>query len=149
MIEKFGNMWVYLDEYKDQIDAICCTTNKVVKKNGELVMGAGIAKDFANEYSWLPKYFGQRLLNGNHVNGFMTVLLKSKLHLIALPTKEHWQDDSSISLITDSINTLKLVTTVMGWKRVILPRPGCKNGGLSWNDEIKPLCETILNDDRF
>jgi len=36
----------------------------------------------------------------------------------------------------------------MKWKKVILPRPGCNNGGLSYVGIIKILLEQIL-DERF
>jgi len=41
MIESTGNIWNGLED--PQVDAICVTTNGVLKRNGALVMGAGIA----------------------------------------------------------------------------------------------------------
>lgn len=37
----------------------------------------------------------------------------------------------------------------MGWQFVYLPRPGCKNGGLDYNSQVKPILEKHLTDDRF
>jgi hypothetical protein len=40
-----------------------------------------------------------------------------------------------------------MLTNTNGWKKVILPRPGCGNGKLDWKD-VEPILEPIL-DDRF
>jgi hypothetical protein len=46
MREVIDNFWdIWLD-----YDTSCCTTNCVVKSNGELVMGAGIAKQFTETF---------------------------------------------------------------------------------------------------
>lgn len=149
MIEQFGNLWIYLDEHKDQIDAICCTTNMIVKRNGELVMGAGVAKEFADNYKWLPKHWGERLNKGIHLDGFMVTQLKTRLSLVALPTKRDWKEDSTLELVEKALGNLNLVALMMGWKNVLLPRPGCGKGNLDWKTQVKPLCENILYDDRF
>lgn len=153
MIEITGDFWSHLDQNRDIYDAICCTTNTVVKLNGELVMGAGIAKDFANEYKWLPKHWGERL--EQHPNKYsskirstlLVTLMKVKPHLVFLQTKFHWKDPSNISTIHDSMNQLYEFANTVGWKKILLPRPGCKNGGLSWKDEVQPLLKGW--DDRF
>ena len=46
-------------EILNTADAICFTSNGVVKSNGELVMGAGVAKAFADKYPGASFYFGQ------------------------------------------------------------------------------------------
>ncbi len=50
MKEVIGDIWDYMGMEK----ILCCTCNEVVKSSGELVMGAGIAKDFARKYRYLP-----------------------------------------------------------------------------------------------
>lgn len=51
--------------FDEQGDAVCVTTNGIVKANGEAVMGAGIAKE-ANRYN-LARELGTRLrAGGNH-----------------------------------------------------------------------------------
>lgn len=147
MIEITGDFWSHLDQNRDVYDAICCTTNTVVKANGELVMGAGIAKDFANEYKWLPKNWGERV-SKLEVPMTIVTLMKRRPHLVSLPTKIDWKQPSTVTLVTLSVGELKHITDILGWKKVLLPRPGCRNGGLSWKDQIKPMLESLL-DDRF
>ena len=142
-------------------EAICCTTNNVVTDTG-LVMGAGIAKVFKEVFPHLPITWGARVLvnakrYGDKCNGLIcsrvpnysgTAKMCDILYLIALPTKNHWKDPSSLPLIEQSLKSLVKLTNYMGWSDVWLPRPGCLNGGLSWEKQVKPLCEKHL-DNRF
>lgn len=146
MIEITGDFWSHLDQNRDIYDAICCTTNTVVKLNGELVMGAGIAKDFANEYSWLPKHWGERVKKQTMPLVLVT-LMKKRPHLVSIPTKIDWKQPSPLDLIWESITELSLLTEQLGWKKILLPRPGCKNGGLSWKEQVRPILLQL--DDRF
>ncbi|MFW9876903.1 MAG: hypothetical protein ACFFG0_27735 [Candidatus Thorarchaeota archaeon] len=128
---------------------ICCTINFVVKKNGRLVMGAGIAKWFCDKFDGLDEIWGERVSNGQK---HLLVTRWDKgvypRYLVAFPTKIHWQNKSSIELIDSSLQQLRFISDIMGWTRILLPRPGCNNGGLDWKSLIKPLCELYL-DDRF
>jgi hypothetical protein len=147
MKEIIANIW---DIYKNY-DAICCTTNYIVKGSGELVMGAGIAKEFSTKYPWLAKNWGERVSRGWKSNchpGVFVTLMKSRPHLVYFGTKWHYKDPSDIKLIESGLDTLYLISTILDWKNILLPRPGCSNGGLNWEKDIKPLCEESL-DDRF
>jgi O-acetyl-ADP-ribose deacetylase (regulator of RNase III) len=128
-------------------DAICVTTNGVVKANGELVMGKGIALEFAKRYPGLAAHFGKVVkYNGNRVFMFMTE--PDQAQVVSFPTKNHWKDGSDIDLIIQSAKELVYLTTRYSWVKVVLPRPGCGLGGLDWEKEVKPAIENIL-DDRF
>lgn len=120
----------------------CITTNGVVKANGELVMGAGIAKQAAQRYPNLPEILGLWVKNlGNHPFFFETI------QIISFPTKHHWRDKSDIKLIKES--ALNIVDRMEHFEvdKVALPKPGCANGGLEWG-EVEPVLSSIL-DDRF
>ena len=45
----------------EDAQALVCTTNLTIKRNGDLVMGAGIAKEFAIRWPHLPKDWGNRV----------------------------------------------------------------------------------------
>jgi len=147
MKELIGNFWDHVDDFA----AICCTTNQMTNTNSGLVMGAGIAKDFAMRYKWLPAEWGRRIKCGDHHDGLMItgILNKEKLsvkYLIAFPTKYDWRNKSDLELIEKTSWTLTQVATIMGWKKILLPRPGCSNGGLKW-DLVKSRIGFL--DDRF
>ena len=56
MNEVIGDLWSVGSDW----DAFCCTTNLVLKANDELVMGAGIAKQFNQKYPGLAKEWSKR-----------------------------------------------------------------------------------------
>jgi O-acetyl-ADP-ribose deacetylase (regulator of RNase III) len=124
-----------------EFDTICCTTNCVVKSNGELVMGAGVAKAFAKHWPSLPYAWGQRVKqNGCCVFIDYYVISPS---LVAFPTKKHWKDSSDIDLIAKSCWELDIIANALGWEKILLPKPGCQNGGLTWK-QVKPILEQEL-----
>ena len=75
-------------------DAICVTTNGVVKRNGELVMGAGVAKQFANKFANIQKFLVKKL-NQQVITSTMLELIK---HLISVVSMMYYR--SQLSIIT-------------------------------------------------
>jgi hypothetical protein len=137
--------------FSEEYDAICCTTNQIVKNNGELVMGAGIAKVFVEHFPGLPKIWGKQLAENKKRESSTKIMCTSwqllSTYLIAFPTKLHWKDKSPITLIERSAEELVVLANQMNFSSVLLPKPGCANGGLNW-EQVKPLLEQYL-DDRF
>lgn len=134
--------------YKNKADAICVTTNGIIKKDGNAVMGAGVAKVFAQAYPNLPAELGLRLnAYGNRVYLFPKYD-GNKADVISFPTKNHWRDKSNLKLIETSLKQLVHIAYISRYEMIILPRPGCANGGLNWEKEVAPLCKKYL-DDRF
>jgi hypothetical protein len=143
MNEVHANLW---DMYKTA-DAICCTTNNIVKNDGSLVMGAGIAKDFAERYPFIAKEWGRRVLEYRGVHPFVfTTLMKEKPHLVYFGTKYHWKDPSDLELIEESVKQLCWLIKKLDWQRVLLPRPGCKRGQLDWHKDVLPRIGRLLDD---
>jgi len=148
MLEAFGNIWDHPNKY----GAIVITTNGIVKNNGEAVMGRGIALEAKQNYPDLPKRLGNVLKQfGNitwlHEFDFWNGEEDYQKWVITLPVKHHWKDKADIELIQDSIFRLVAIADEVGIKKIIMPRPGCGNGGLKWED-VKPVIEPYL-DDRF
>lgn len=128
-------------------EAVCITTNGVVKRDGNLVMGRGCAKEAALKWPTLPKELGKLVAeHGNHVYDFD--LKSPNVKLYSFPTKNHYSDKSDLLLIERSLIELTAQVSLDHLQSVALPRPGCGNGGLDWEKEVKPLCEQYL-DDRF
>lgn len=125
-------------------DAVCVTTNGIVKSNGEAVMGAGIAKEADARYN-LAASLGKNLhMNGNHCYHMGSYDDKD---IITFPTKNHWKDDSSLELIIQSCKELVSLTDVCGYSTVYLPPVGCGCGKLDWNTVEQAISPYL--DDRF
>ena len=126
---------------------ICITTNGYIKYGGDLVMGRGCALQAKKRYPRLPFSLGERVkLHGNvpHV-----VHMDDGVTIISFPVKHNWWEKADKKLIRASLLTLNKMIGTEGFKRVYLPRPGCGNGGLDWETEVKPLLETNFISERI
>lgn len=152
MKEIVGNIW----DYYDKGHWICVTTNGNIKKNGEAVMGKGLALEATKkvpEFSGhsLQYWLGTRIsvysndpFKGNRLNSF------SEVKVFCFPTKWNWWDKSDLCLI--AVSAFELWEYVENAyihieAPIYLPRVGCGNGGLKW-EEVKVILEKYL-DDRF
>jgi len=139
MQELKGDIW---DLY-DKGNWIVIPTNGTVKKNGEAVMGRGLALQARMRFPDIPRILGFQL--GRH--GLVVTDVGKRI--ITFPVKYNWFEEASINLITKS--TLGLIDHVLNPNffppPIYLPRVGCGNGKLDWKD-VKPILEKYL-DDRF
>ena|SRR3990167_2402305 len=135
-----ANVWT---KFYDKDEWICITTNSYIKTNGELTMGIGIARDAVNRFPGIAYGLGQVVKKCGNIP-----LVNTKYRLITLPTKNHWKDDADLLLIEESLKTLVQIVTKLGLQKIYLPRPGCGNGNLDWEAQVKPLCGQYL-DHRF
>lgn len=127
-------------------DAICVPTNGIVKANGELVMGAGLALQFKNKYLGLAYRLGKKVKKfGNRVNTDW-VSYDSRT-IVSFPTKHDWREPSDLDLIVKSAVELAELAEQKKWTKVVLPRVGTGLGQLPW-EQVKAVLEPIL-DDRF
>ena len=134
MIEAQGNMWGYPADYR------VITTNGFVKRNGECVMGRGCAKEAKDRYPELPSKLGTL------IQAYGNVVLWLGNDLFSFPVKHKWFEKADLALIEQSCQ--QLINHVnRDSVDVVIPRPGCGNGQLNWND-VKPILDKYL-DDRF
>jgi len=156
MIEVHENLF----DITPTTDALVCTINRTLKRDGTLVMGKGVAKQFAAYWPHLPRAWGSRV---NHAKIVADILPSIRLAAegvkqidtldrkpligIGLPTKVDWRNLSIPKLIVESCEITVGLVEVFGLKEIRMPPLGCGNGGLRWAD-VKPLLTDIL-DDRF
>lgn len=108
-------------------------------------MGAGIAGQAQVRFPEMPAMLGLHLQDsGNHV-GLLRPPTKTEPYYVAFPVKRFWYDEASLELIERSAHELMEYTDLWHWNTVLLPRPGCGNGRLTW-DEVRPVIEPILDD---
>lgn len=149
MLEERGNIW------HKQGDAICIATNGFVKKNGNAVMGRGIAKEASIKFPDLPYYLGRRIdKQGNHLHVFWELDrhydgeegTEWSRDIVCFPVKHKWFEEADLELIKRSCKELMSWADQVAtyWQRILLPRPGCGNGRLDWDcvrEEIEPLLD--------
>lgn len=162
MLEAKGNM------LEMDCDALCITTNGFVKSNGAAVMGAGIAKQMRVTIPGLDKILGQKIAReGNNVH---PLIVFNDVWIVSFPVKpitevsdgtnfvRHkffaegtivpgWACKANVDLIVRSCEQLVKLADQYGWKKVLIPRPGCGAGELNWN-QVRKVIEPLL-DDRF
>lgn len=143
MREEICDIW----EKHDAGEWIAITTNPVVTKRGTLVMGRGTAlqatqryPDIAYDLAWHVR------LHGN----IPAVL--PRLKMFTLPVKRHWQETASVLLIIESLEYLadmyrRLTINELIYfpSRIYIPRPGCGNGQLQWNEVRSAIIERELD----
>lgn len=143
MIELTGNLWEW------PADAHVITTNGSVTGAGRAVMGRGCAKEAAVMWPELQHELGALLTAyGNRVHlmtGYYKRLDGRVYRLVTFPVKHHWQDAADPQLIVKSLYQLTELATWNCWENVVMPRPGCGNGRLSWAD-VRTLLQAVLND---
>lgn len=117
---------------------VCITTNGMVKKNGEAVMGRGCALQMKEMYPEFPKKFGEYLVKYGNV-----VMYFKDYNVITFPVKHKWFMKGDLDLIKQSAKDLTTMVYKLN-RPVFLPKPGCGNGQLDWEKEVKPAIEPLL-----
>jgi hypothetical protein len=147
MIEKQVDLWFAATT----ADAVCVTTNGSLADRGRRgVMGRGCAKEaveiWGEQGVHLERRLGMYLARfGNHTGVLMP---PPPYTLVVFPVKHVWDEPATLELIARSAYELGTLADGMGWQQVVLPRPGCGNGGLTW-DVVKPIIAPMLLGDRF
>lgn len=106
-------------------DVVVFTANRVVKRNGELVMGAGNAKSCADAYYDAPSEFGSKLRK----EGFLVLSLHDG-YVGALVTKEHFKDKSDLKKVIAAIKELQTCAETDSGRTYHVPYPAIGFGGL-------------------
>lgn len=126
------------------------TTNGNVKKNGNAVMGRGLAKwvkenlEFYHLGRWIApdKALGIRLRDkGNIPHLFVARKRKNpeeKFLALSIPTKHNWWEKSDIELIRQSVNLAIPLILKSEVEKVYIPLFGTGNGRFSL-EEVKPI----------
>jgi O-acetyl-ADP-ribose deacetylase (regulator of RNase III) len=141
MKEIKGDLWY------QNVNAICITTNGILKANGCGVMGAGVALQTKKKYKDIDHELGKHIRKRGNIPGILYYDDIMHYFIWSFPTKNHWRDKSSLKLIEQSSELMVENADYNQYKSIVLTRPGCDYGGLKWS-EVKRVIEPIL-DDRF
>lgn len=123
---------------------IVITTNGFVKKNGELVMGRGTAKQAMTRYPGIAYALGQKRLTEGNI-----CFVNQSLKIITFPVKKAWMDKADVTLIRDSFVQLIKLLDKLKIQKIYVPKPGCGNGGLNWKIDVEPIVIAHADDNRI
>lgn len=139
--EKTGNIW------NSSAKIVCVTTNNVVKPDGTLVMGGGIAKQAADRYPGLAKFLGSHVRKNGNSPGVYPDTGDDRV-IVSFPTKYHWKEPSTLSLVRRSAYSIDVLAHEYGWAQVDSAWPGIGLGGLS-KEEVRPILDEIFNSNKY
>jgi hypothetical protein len=136
-------------------NVVCIPTNGIVKRDGALVMGAGLAQQAANKFPGIASKLGRMVkAEGNIVHfagDWKATNWQEPYRVVSFPTKDHFKDPSSLDLIAKSAEQLVALADLNryepGWQKIFLPKVGAGLGRLPWRD-VRGLLAKLL-DDRF
>lgn len=155
---EYGNIF----DYVGKADCICVTTNGTIKSNGELVMGAGVAKQFYDKYKDLgiARILANKLYRGTPLKTMHVVNSKDNIcykaidakdnngtYVLSFPTKNHFMDKGDLELIKRSAHRAMLFADMYNLKNIIIPSPGTGCGQLDEEDVYEALNDIL--DERF
>lgn len=134
-----GNMLSHLDE----CDFALITTNSMVKKSGQLVMGRGIAQQIRDSFRGIDAEFGQQLLErGLHLKKYCIMSNDLYPKIYAFQVKYHWADNADVDLIKDSLRELSSWAKRASESTFFLNFPGIGNGKLG-RDVVLSLLDVL------
>lgn len=108
------------------------------------VMGKGIAKQFKDIY---PEMFAQYQVfceNKDLDIGKLWIYKSDHKWILNFPTKKHWRSPSKLEYIEAGLEKFVSTYEEKGITSISFPLLGCGNGGLDWENEVKPLMEKYL-----
>jgi hypothetical protein len=136
MLEKVGNIW----ERHLAGHWIIIPTNGTLNSTGHAVMGKGLALELKQRYTLIPTILGDEIRrHGNNVYFFPVY------KVICFPTKDHYEDDSKVTLIEKGARQLADAFELFDGP-FYLPRLGCGEGNLDWERHVRPILSAWLDD---
>lgn len=137
MLERVGDLW--REHHQGAVVAI--TTNGTLTRSGAAIMLRGCAREAKERFPDLPRTLGDLVRqHGNHV-------FDLGRRLVSFPVEEDPYQRADLVLIERSCRELVELADYKGWAKVVVPRPGCGGGGLSWTD-VQPVLRKYF-DRRF
>jgi len=112
--------------------------------NTQGVMGKGIAAGFKQIY---PEMFAQyrNLCEKRELEiGVLWLYKTSRKWILNFPTKKHWRNPSKPEYVEAGLKKFCDKFLDIGIYSIAFPALGCGNGGLDWQNTVRPLMEKYL-----
>ncbi|HUU82425.1 MAG TPA: ADP-ribose-binding protein [Phycisphaerae bacterium] len=124
MQEKVCNLWIESAEFR------CIPSGGALNDGGEAILIAGVAKEAGKRFDGLTLDLGRLIASrGNHCHVI-------RPGLISFPIQQYEWAGPSLQVIQRSAGEL---VGLVGDAKTLLPRPGCGQGELAWEEVSKVL----------
>ena len=120
------------------------TGNRIVTRDGRLVMGRGAARELRDNYPGLDKELGKRIKALPSHSKLAIIRMGGEQLLMWFQVKHHWGDEASPGLIGIAASQLGDIARHPENQDVIfhMNAPGIGNGRLTW-DMVEPLLRPL------
>ena len=139
---KLKIQYVTTSIYESDAECLVNTVNLVG------VMGKGIALGFKKQYPDMFVFY-RKMCAENVLKIGQPVLWKSedeKKRILLFPTKIHWRYPSKLDYVEQGLQTFAKKYEKYDIKSIAFPRLGCGNGGLDFDNHVRPIMEKYLSD---
>lgn len=126
------------DIFQSTMQTLVCPVNTVG------VMGAGLAKEFAQKYPKMAKEYTQNCWSNSFDVGCLWIYRTDDKWILNFPTKTDWHLSSKLRYIKSGLITFVDTYEQEGIRSIALPKLGCGLGGLAWPD-VKELFDKYLD----
>jgi O-acetyl-ADP-ribose deacetylase (regulator of RNase III) len=130
--------YVVGDLFKSPARAIVNTVNTVG------VMGKGIAKDFKTIYPEMFQQYQFFCEKKQFQVGQLWLYKTNHKWILNFPTKKDWKHPSKLEYIEAGLEKFVSTYADKGITSIAFPMLGCGNGGLNWEQEVRPIMEKYL-----
>ena len=107
------------------------------------VAGKGLAKQWADKFPDAYIQYKKRCEESLVRIGHILPTRQDGKWFLCFPTKTDWRLNSEIEYIQEGIKSLGQTITTLRIKSLAIPRLGCGNGGLMWEDVRHVIIEEL------
>lgn len=109
------------------------------------VMGKGIALEFKNLYPEMFQEYRRFCERGQFTVGKLWIYRTNNKWVLNFPTKRNWRNKSRLEDIELGLKKFVATYKDQGITSIAFPQLGVGNGGLDWENQVKPLMEKYLS----
>lgn len=113
--------------------------------NTEGVMGKGLALTFKKVYPDMFINYKKFCDNNDLIIGKLYLYKTKGKWILNFPTKTTWRKPSKIEYIEEGLKKFVLTYKEKNIKSIAFPMLGCGNGGLDFENDVKPLMDKYLS----
>ena len=108
------------------------------------VMEKGIAARFKQVYPDMFKTYQQYCESGQLQVGRLFLYKTPNKWILNFPTKNHWRNPSRVEYIQRGLEKFANSVDGLSITSIAFPQLGCGNGGLNFENQVKPMMESYL-----